>query len=253
MQQLTSGVLPDCLTRNIAAMNAAVDRERTRRRQIGDTASITQYNRERQLVSEGVTRPEAEDEMLQESLEAQAEGRDVGFWGWLPPAVAVITRKFLRGEPITGPSGEGPATAPAPDAAKPVVTLDAAPVPAVPPPDCWEPEWGPEDTAAMEAWNGREPGPDGYTRAFAAMEAAIRRESARRRRLGDEASVTRYTRERERLTGELGEPEVEEEWQRKMEEARARGDLGFWDWFSPPISRLTRAFLRGEGSQPPTG
>ena len=244
----------------VRAMNAAVEREGRRRRQLGDTASVDRYNRDRQRFAEDAQRPDGEDAWQREFQAAQARGEDLGFWTFIPPAIAAITRAFLRGEGVE-PYGEGPTAPrpvasetpippppPAPPPTTAAVTEDRIPVVSIPPPERWQPEWGPEDTAACQVvLSGGDP-PDRYFATITAMYDAVDRERERRLAIGDTASVERFDRERRMAAEAITSPEAVEVWHIEELEAKARGeDLGFWAFFPPGLATVIRPFLRGDG------
>lgn len=77
-------------------MNAAVARERDRRRGLGDTASVKRFEREMQIADE-TTR--AQEESWRDELFGRlSRHENVGFWDCMPPRMATLTRRFLRGE-----------------------------------------------------------------------------------------------------------------------------------------------------------
>ncbi len=82
--------------RTVGGMNAAVAREKDRRRGLGDTASVEQFEREMQVADE---RTRVDEQSWRAELFAALSRRDeVSFWDCMLPRMATLTRRFLRGE-----------------------------------------------------------------------------------------------------------------------------------------------------------
>ncbi|MGE5758815.1 MAG: hypothetical protein ACM37V_00490 [Gemmatimonadota bacterium] len=89
------GAPPRAFLRTLGSMNAAVARERDRRREVGDAASVERFEREMQIADE-TTR--AQEDSWRDELFAALSRHEVSFWDCLPPRMAALTRRFLRGE-----------------------------------------------------------------------------------------------------------------------------------------------------------
>jgi hypothetical protein len=80
----------------LSTMNAAVAREKERRRRLGDGASVERFEREMHVAGEEAR---SGDHAWRDELFAAISRRDtVSFWDCMPPRTAAITRRFLRGE-----------------------------------------------------------------------------------------------------------------------------------------------------------
>ena len=219
-----------------AALNEigpAIDREKERRRQLGDSASVERFEREIAQRSAALT---ADDwGRTWDEGAAQARGY-VGFWGWIPPAVAELEQAFLRGDdmsaPVHGPSPlPGPAPAPA--------------APAVPRPERWEPDWSPDEDVTMRKWADKGGGavPDCFHSNLKHMLAAIERERKRRREIGDIASVDLYDLRKDHILNAATDNEAE---LRRMQETARTKAPGFWAFLPGKLGQLNQAFLRGD-------
>ena len=88
-----SGPLPDCYQSNLKNMVAAIEREKKRRRDIGDIASVELYEVRKDAVLDAVDN-EAELRRMREAAMTKAPG----FWAFLPPKLGDLNQAFLRGD-----------------------------------------------------------------------------------------------------------------------------------------------------------
>lgn len=93
-----SGDRPECWVTTMAGLNTAVEHEKQRRRELGDTASIDRFEREGRQILANSQLPGAKQAADREPAEARARGEYLGFWAWFPPGTAAHNRAFLRGE-----------------------------------------------------------------------------------------------------------------------------------------------------------
>jgi hypothetical protein len=89
---------PGCSGRARLPVDAAISRERERRRALGDEASAGRFDRAREFFLEGSERPEIQQAWRRECEAARARGEEPGFWDPMAPGTALIVRTFLRGQ-----------------------------------------------------------------------------------------------------------------------------------------------------------
>lgn len=254
-QRAPGGDAPAAFGRALNELAAARDREKQRRRQLGDTASVERFEREL------AQRSAALSDWGWDERAARARGY-VGFWGWVAPAIAEIEQAFLRGDDMTAPGAQGATPQPGhrPAAADEEVRIERPINPTtgkrIGP---TEPFWTPQDDHFM--WEFSKPPvrlqqlekeadrvPQMWTLTPNHVMAAVNAEVARRQAKGDPASVDQYNQTMERLVEQWRiDPDFFARAEQEISAALARGEkLGWWTWIPPEIASTMQAFIRRE-------
>ncbi|MGZ6134596.1 MAG: hypothetical protein ACXWK9_09045 [Myxococcaceae bacterium] len=99
------GAPPEALMDTLSSLNAAVAREKERRRRTGDGASVERFEREMRTAGEEAR---SDEQAWQDVVFAALARREkVSFWACMPPRKAAISRRFLRGEDAESPHTDG--------------------------------------------------------------------------------------------------------------------------------------------------
>jgi type IV secretion system protein VirD4 len=155
-----------------------------------------------------------------------------------PPTATAQSSPATSADPI-------PAVTAAPSAG-PALAARAAPSAEspVPPPERWEPDWGPGEDRAISRWAGTgAPLPDCVRSNLTQMMAAVYREKERRRRIGDAVSAALYEGQARRLRADAAEKRSDGSGPEEIIKAKFRG---FWAFLSPGMEELNKAFLNGD-------
>ena len=103
---------PDAWTGIVQRLSTAIDAEKQRRRERGDTESVARYERGwARWFTEYERNPDLRAQSEEEVMEDTLRGIDHGWRKWMPPVQRRGMQSFFRGELSAAEYADGPGTA----------------------------------------------------------------------------------------------------------------------------------------------